>query len=275
MAGPNIPGGYIIISRNIIESEIWDKPPLYIKVWLYLLTRAQHTNYKKLKRGQLVTSIPEIIEACSWKVGFRTERPTKDQVYQVLSWLRKPDEAGDESNTSATMITTTKATHGLLVNIDNYDFYQTSKNYESNNDSDNEEDTKATREQRQSNNINKNVKNEKNEKNKEQSIQQAEQFERWWNLYSKKEGRAKCEVKFNQLVKKYGYETIEQGTKRYLEHREHLQVTGDFVPKQKNPLTYLNGEHFNDEYETNTQIAATSISPAYPKFVLDMSAGED
>lgn len=275
MAGPNIPGGYIIISRSIIESEIWDKPPLYIKVWLYLLTRAQHTNYKKLKRGQLVTSIPEIIEACSWKVGFRTERPSKSQIFQVLDWLRKPDEACDESNTSATMITTTKATHGLLVNIDNYDFYQTSKNYESNNDSDNEEDTKATREQRQPNNINKNVKNEKNEENKEQSIQQAEQFERWWNLYGKKEGRAKCEIKFNQLIKKYGYETIEQGTKRYLEHREHLQATGDFVPKQKNPLTYLNGEHFNDEYETNTQVAATSISPAYSKFVLDMSAGED
>jgi hypothetical protein len=25
-----IPGGYILLSRNLIESEIWNKPPLYL-----------------------------------------------------------------------------------------------------------------------------------------------------------------------------------------------------------------------------------------------------
>ena len=165
MGSPEISGGYIIISRNIIESEIWDKPPLYVKIWLYLLTRAQHGDYKRLKRGQLVTSIPEIIEACSWRVGFRKEKPTKDQVYQVIEWLRKPHEFGAECNTNPTMITTTKATHGLLINIDNYDFYQTSKNYESNNDSDDDGYMKAIREQRQPDNINKNDKNVKNDNN--------------------------------------------------------------------------------------------------------------
>lgn len=166
MARPKIPGGYIIISRKIIESEIWEKPPLYAKVWLYLLTRAQHSDYKKLKRGQLVTSIPEIMEACSWKVGYRKEVPSKDQIFQVINWLRKVNEAVDEAETKATMITTTKATHGLLINIENYNFYQSSKNYESNDEADNEKVTKATREQRQPDNINKNVKNEKNDKEK-------------------------------------------------------------------------------------------------------------
>lgn len=275
MGGPLIPGGYIMISRNIVESEIWDKPPLYIKVWLYLLTRAQHSDYRKLKRGQLVTSIPEIIEACSWKVGFRTERPSKSQIFQVLDWLRKLDEAGDESNTSATMITTTKATHGMLVNIENYDFYQTSKNYESNNDSNNEKDTKATREQRQPDNINKNVNNAKNKENKEMPIQQAEHFDSWWNLYGKKEGRAKCEKKFEQLVKKYSYEIIEQGTKGYLDHRERLRVTGEFVPAQKNPLTFLNGEHFNDEYESKPHSIEPVTSQVSKPFFYDITQGED
>ncbi|MER2057833.1 MAG: hypothetical protein ABTA16_03350 [Niallia sp.] len=264
-----------MISRNIVESEIWDKPPLYIKVWLYLLTRAQHSDYRKLKRGQLVTSIPEIIEACSWKVGFRTERPSKSQIFQVLDWLRKLDEAGDESNTSATMITTTKATHGMLVNIENYDFYQTSKNYESNNDSNNEKDTKATREQRQPDNINKNVNNAKNKENKEMPIQQAEHFDSWWNLYGKKEGRAKCEKKFEQLVKKYSYEIIEQGTKGYLDHRERLRVTGEFVPAQKNPLTFLNGEHFNDEYESKPHSIEPVTSQVSKPFFYDITQGED
>jgi hypothetical protein len=158
MRNPKIPGGYILICRKVVESEIWEKPPLYIKVWFYLLTKAQHSDFKKLKRGQLFASIPEIIEACSWKVGYRRERPTKDQIYQIIDWLRKGSERVHEGETKATMITTTKATHGLLINIDNYDYYQTFKNYEGNKESNDREDTKVTREQRQPNNINKNVK---------------------------------------------------------------------------------------------------------------------
>jgi hypothetical protein len=163
MRDPKIPGGYILISRKVIESEIWDKPPLYIKVWIYLLAKAQHSNFKKLKRGQLFTSIPEIIEACSWKVGYRREKPTKDQIYQVIDWLRKGAESHYESETQATMITTTKATQGLLINIDNYCFYQTSKNYESNVEGNDEEVTRAPRKQRQPDNINKKDKECKNE----------------------------------------------------------------------------------------------------------------
>jgi hypothetical protein len=168
---PLISGGYIILSRKIIESEIWDKPPLYLKVWIYLLTRAQHKEFRKLKRGQLFVSIPEIQDACSWYVGFRKERPTKDQIYQIIDWLRKPNEAVHEAGTKATMITTTKATQGLLINIDNYGFYQNPKNYESNDEDNDEKVMRATREQREPNNINKNVKNAENEKKENLSLQ--------------------------------------------------------------------------------------------------------
>jgi hypothetical protein len=165
MNDPAIPNGYIIVARKIIESEIWDKPPLYLKVWMYLLLSAQHSDFKKLKRGQVRTSIPEIREACSWHVGYRKVVPTKDQIYQVIDWLRKRSESNDETDTKATMIATTKATQGMVITIENYCFYQTSKNYESNDESNNETDTKATREQRTPNNINKNVKNVNNDKN--------------------------------------------------------------------------------------------------------------
>lgn len=65
MREPKISGGYVLLPRKIIDSEIINKPPLYLKVWIYLLQIAQHTDYKQLKRGQVRTSIPEIIEACS------------------------------------------------------------------------------------------------------------------------------------------------------------------------------------------------------------------
>jgi hypothetical protein len=56
----------------------------------------------------------------------------------------------------ATLITTTKATQGMLITIDGYSVFQNPKNYESNNESNDEKVTKPIREQRQPNNINKN-----------------------------------------------------------------------------------------------------------------------
>jgi hypothetical protein len=148
MAEPLIPGGCILIARKIIDSAIWEKPPLYMKVWVYLLVKAQHSDYKKLKRGQLVTSIPEIMDDVSWKVGARRERPTKDQVFQIIDWLRNTSskatlhgyegnarattEAPSKAAAKATMITTTKATQKILINISNYSDYQELRSYESN-----------------------------------------------------------------------------------------------------------------------------------------------
>lgn len=149
-----------------------------MKTWVYLLTCAQHKDYKGLKRGQLRTSIPEIQEACSWYVGFRKVVPTKDQIFQVIEWLRNPNGKISRNgcaqdcahDTKATMIATTKATQGMVITILNYGLYQDSKNYESNNESNDEKVTKATREQRQPDNINKNEKNEKND-NKDYSLE--------------------------------------------------------------------------------------------------------
>ncbi|WP_096271758.1 hypothetical protein [Paucisalibacillus globulus] len=154
-----------MIARQIVDSEIWYKPPMYIKVWLYLLTKAQHTQYKGLKRGQLYTSIPEIIDACSWYVGFRKEKPEKDQIFRILNWMRKSHEQTNEKDTKSTMITTTKATHGLLITIDNYDLYQSPQSYESNGEGNNEGNKKVIGKQREHNNTNKNDDNDKKDNN--------------------------------------------------------------------------------------------------------------
>jgi hypothetical protein len=153
LSDPLIPGGCILLARKIIESEIWEKPPLYLKVWLHLLLKAQHSNYKNLKRGQLIISIPDIMDEVAWKVGARKVKPSKDQVFQVIDWLRKASSKattpGYESNAratpEATMITTAKATQKILININKYRDYQDFKSYESNADSNAEStDEKAT-----------------------------------------------------------------------------------------------------------------------------------
>lgn len=141
--------GYILISRKLIESEIWNKPPLYVKVWLYLLIRAQHSDYKDLKRGQLWTSIDEIREACSYNVGFRKVTPTKREVWSILEFLRNPKNGNIlrnpyEGTAKETMVETTKGIHGMLVTICNYNVYQTPKNYEGNDEGNDEGTMKVT-----------------------------------------------------------------------------------------------------------------------------------
>lgn len=157
--------GWISLHRKLIESEIWEKPPLYIKVWVYLLLSAQHTQYKGLQPGQLVTSIPEIIEACKWRVGARIERPSRDQIYQIIEWLRKRSDGGNESNAGATMITTTKATQKMLITISNYAVYQRIGVNESNDESNDESPPNPQRKQRQPDNINNNDNNDNNDNN--------------------------------------------------------------------------------------------------------------
>ena len=124
-----IQGGYILLARQIIESEVWQKPPLYLKVWIYLLTRAQHSSYKGLAAGQLFASIPDIQKACSSKIGYRTETPTKDQIFRILEWLRHVAAQTAKQTTSQAMITTTKATQGMRIEITSYSVYQDMKSY--------------------------------------------------------------------------------------------------------------------------------------------------
>ncbi|MBP3953621.1 hypothetical protein [Bacillus suaedae] len=217
MNEPLIPGGYIILSRQIIESSIWDKPPLYLKVWLYLLNRAQYKEFKQLKRGQLFVSIPEIREACSWYVGFRKEKPTKDQIYQIIDWLRKPNEAVDEAKTKATMITTTKATHGLLITIDNYGVYQNPNNYESNDESNNEKEMRATREQRAPNNINKESKEGKKDKKNTTSFFQNEAVHPFFEIYKSV---------FKEMLGQDHYPVTEKQATRIMSAMDQLEERG-------------------------------------------------
>lgn len=136
--------GYILESRQILESDIWSKPPLYFKVWHFLLMKAQYQDNGNLKRGQLFTSINEIAEKCSYRIGYRKIKPSRKEIWGILEFLRKPNGGNNETDAKGTMIETKKVTHGIVVTICNYNKYQTPSNYESNTVSNNETDTKGT-----------------------------------------------------------------------------------------------------------------------------------
>ncbi|WIL72586.1 conserved phage C-terminal domain-containing protein [Pediococcus acidilactici] len=270
MTDKKIDGGYIMLARRLIESEIFQKPPLYLKVWIYLLARAQHDDYKRLKRGQLSTSIPEIQEAVSWKVGFRTETPSKNQIFRIINWLRNPDEAHDDRNNDRNMIETTKATHSMLITISNYGVYQDSKNYERNANDSMTETTKVLRPKREANNINKNVNKDNNKDSLSPKDDQKEKvdygkFIEWFN---QKSGKRFKNVESNRKIIRArineGYskselaKVVEFKSKQWKDDPKmnpYLRITTIFAPSHfGNYLNEANG------YSKSSNILTTATS---------------
>jgi hypothetical protein len=122
-AEPNIPGGYVLLARKTLESDLMRMSPLAFKLFFWMLMRARRNDGQGLRRGQLFTTAGAMREACSYMVGFRKEAPTPKQIRRAYEGLRE-----------GTMIATTKGTHGMVVTILNYDRYQTPSNYEGHNE---------------------------------------------------------------------------------------------------------------------------------------------
>ena len=160
--------GFILESRSILKSDIWSKPPLYFKVWHYLLLNAKFKDDGNLKRGQLFTSLNEIREACSYHVGYRKITPPKQEIHRIFDWLRSSHEDDTNVTTSEPMIRTTKVTHGMIVTIVNYDIYQDAKFYERDSEHDYERTTNGLRTGRHRNNIKE--EREERKKDKKESI---------------------------------------------------------------------------------------------------------
>jgi hypothetical protein len=133
-----IPGGYVLLSRKLIESSIMKKPSLFLKVWVWILLKAYHSKRNGLERGEFKTSIPEIQFAMAYSKGFVEIKPTYKEIRDILDWLRDPcaqsceriEQGHNEGHTDSSMIVTMKVTHGLTVKVCNYSIYQNPKNYE-------------------------------------------------------------------------------------------------------------------------------------------------
>ena len=135
-----IAGGFILKARQSLESDLMDKPPLWSKLWDWMLLRAEWRDGKKLRRGQFHTTIDEMREAMSWHVGYRKVMPTKKEIRSAYEWFARKS---DEGNAKGTMIGITKGTRGMVITILNYEFYQDPKNYEGHDEGHDEKSTKG------------------------------------------------------------------------------------------------------------------------------------
>lgn len=116
---PLIQGGYILLARKVLESELMNKPPHYLKLWVWMLCRAFWRDGVKLSRGQFMTSIREMQEALTYHIGARVVKPTADEIRGAYGHL-----------IAKGTITVAKTTRGMVITICNYEYYQDPLNYE-------------------------------------------------------------------------------------------------------------------------------------------------
>lgn len=161
-----ISGGYVLLSRKIDDSEVMKMPPATREVWMYILRKVNHAEYKNLGRGENIFHYKDIADDLCWFVGYRKIKYSKDDITKSIRRLR-------EGN----MIDTMKATHGVIIKVLNYDVYQDPENYEGTT----KDTMKAPRRIRGASTIYKNGKNDKNNKNDTDTSGEVEKYLEHWN----------------------------------------------------------------------------------------------
>lgn len=236
-----IPGGYFLTARRLYDDESWlmEKPPLFAKLWGWMLARAKwQPGCNGLGRGQFLTSIPKMREAMAHYVGYRKITPTKDQI-------RKPYEAF----VKASMISTTKTTRGLRITISNYELYQNPGSYEGHDDCPYEFPPKVEGSPNDSKEGKKERKNKKKKKNPPtprggDGYTQA--FEAFWRVCPKKVGKKYAAACWKK-IKGVDAPTIIEALKEQVAANHFLGNDGQqYYP---NPSTWLNKGQWEDEIQ--------------------------
>lgn len=118
--------GYILLARKSLDSEIWNKPPLYWKIWNFILFKAFYKDKGSLVKGEFFTTIDELKDAGKYYVGYRKITPSTKQIRTIIEFLRKPNEVSNE----IPMIDITKVKNGMVIKVNKYCIYQDISNYE-------------------------------------------------------------------------------------------------------------------------------------------------
>jgi len=100
------------LDRKLFSSDIWFASPWKLKIWIYLIGNAnyQSNNYMgiSIERGQLIRSYRTIANDCSYKIGYRTKKPSYDTVRRVCEDLMKESRIHLRTVHCGTLITICK-----------------------------------------------------------------------------------------------------------------------------------------------------------------------
>ena len=72
---------WVKLWRRIEDSEIWDMPPLYAKVWFWLLIKVDR------KDGSMTTTLDQMADRLQWVDNNQPNVPTRRRLRDILKWL--------------------------------------------------------------------------------------------------------------------------------------------------------------------------------------------
>lgn len=132
MSSKKIKGGYILLARKFLSSGIMEKPPLWSKLFIWMLLKANKSEgYKGLKPGEFYTNIREMREAMTHFIGYRKEVPSPKQIRVIYESLSGGTAGGTAKGIGDMIkIDPLKGNRGLKITILNYEYYQDPENYE-------------------------------------------------------------------------------------------------------------------------------------------------
>ena len=79
-------------------------------------------------------------------------------------------------------------------------------------------------------------------------------FDKLWEIYPRRVGKKSAKSAFNRLPKKTQEKCIE-GVKQYI---KQISIYGTKKEHIKHPSTFINGEHWEDEFETEVEVKVTA-----------------
>ena len=117
-----IKGGYYIKARKICNSEVYHAPPAYREIWEYILANVAYQeeiqDLYNVSRGNGFFTCERILEDLSWNVGYKKLSYGKSQAKHAIRFFKNKK-----------MITVQKKPRGMIITVENYNFYQNPKNY--------------------------------------------------------------------------------------------------------------------------------------------------
>lgn len=202
--------GYIRVFRSIIDKG-WYKDSECVALWLHLLLKANHKGSEFMLGYKIVKLNPGQFVTGRKSLSFETGI-SESKIERILKLFENEQQIEQQTNS-----------RNRIITILSWEKYQKSEQ---------QVDSKWTASEQQVD-TNNNDNNDNNEKNV------ILQFETFWNLYDNKTDRKKCFDKWNKL-KEHEIEKILATVSDFKKHKPFPTYN------HPNPLTYLNGQRWND-----------------------------
>lgn len=231
--------GWIKIHRSILNHWLYTEKRKFSKfeAWQDLLLNVNFSDAKTIIKGKLydVKRGQSILSLDSWSKRWNWD---KSSVRRFFNLLEKDNM--------------------IIVKSDNITTHLTICKYEDYQQKENANETQTTR-RRNANEIQTTPIKEEEEYKEEKEEKNIYSFDEFWDLYDKKNDRKKCSDKFNKLTGEQ-LKKIKEVLPIYIKSKPDVTF-------RKNPLTWLNGECWNDEVKNETFLPKQSKGISYSDFM--------